>query len=91
MHLEALSIDWTSLIADMLTPERPRRVRSFRQRDVERVLRAASAAGVNVREITPDGRVILGDPVQQAPEPNGMAKDAAKVVADRLRLVHGSR
>jgi hypothetical protein len=62
-----------------------RRVRSCRQHDVVRNLRAAKAAGFEVREITPDGRVILGSPGQQSPEAIGMAKDAADVVAERLR------
>lgn len=73
-------------------PERRARRGSFRQCDVVRAIRAAQAAGLKVREIAPDGRLILGEPVQQAPEPNGMAKDAVHdVVADRLRLIYGSR
>jgi hypothetical protein len=36
--------------------------RSFKQRDITKALRAAKAAGVEVREIMPDGRLILGTP-----------------------------
>jgi hypothetical protein len=43
------------------------RSRSFSQRDVMRAIRAAKAAGLEVREIAPDGRVILG-PVSVATE-----------------------
>jgi hypothetical protein len=63
----------------------PRRVRSCNQRDLARNLRAAKAAGANVREIMPDGRLILGEPDRQIPSGNGMAKDAADVVAARLK------
>jgi hypothetical protein len=35
------------------------RRRSFRQRDLSRAIRAAKAAGITVREITADGRLIL--------------------------------
>ena len=53
-------------IDDLLAAPR-RRVRSFKQRDVARAIRAAKAAGQDVREITPDGRVILGSPVSATP------------------------
>ena len=43
-------------------PEPRRRTRSFKQCDITRALRAAKAAGVEVREIMPDGRIILGTP-----------------------------
>jgi hypothetical protein len=43
-------------------PEPRRRTRSFNQRDIARALRAAKAADVEVREIMPDGRIILGTP-----------------------------
>jgi hypothetical protein len=36
-----------------------RRTQSFHQRNVVRVIRAAQAAGLEVREIAPDGRVIV--------------------------------
>ena len=44
-------------------PAPRRRHRSWTQRDVTRLLRAAKAAGVEVREIMPDGRIILGTPL----------------------------
>lgn len=39
----------------------PRRPSSFRQQDIVRALRAASAAGIEVRrfEIAPDGRIAI--------------------------------
>jgi hypothetical protein len=64
-------------------PQTSRR-RGFNQRDITKALRAAKAAGVEVREIMPDGRIILGSPDRQFPSGNGMAKDAADVVAERL-------
>jgi hypothetical protein len=70
--------------------KKPRRARSTRKRDLKTALQAAKAAGLSVREIAPDGRVVLGDPAPVSGT-TGMAKDAADVVADRLRLVHGSR
>jgi len=49
---------------------RQRRVRSFRQRDVVRAIRAAQAAGLTVQAIEPDGRVVLG-----REEPGPMSDD----------------
>ena len=42
--------------------KKPRRARSTRKRDLKTALQAAKAAGLSVREIAPDGRVVLGDP-----------------------------
>jgi hypothetical protein len=43
------------------------RRRPWNQRDVTRCMRAAKAAGVEVRAIMPDGRVILGAPIPETP------------------------
>ncbi|MGB8900887.1 MAG: hypothetical protein WCC90_17320 [Methylocella sp.] len=59
-------------------PAPRRRHRSWTQRDVTRLLRAAKAAGVEVREIMPDGRVILGGPVLATAETDD-------VILERLR------
>jgi hypothetical protein len=49
-------------LAGLLKPAPRRRTRSFKQCDIARALRAAKQAGVEVREIMPDGRIILGTP-----------------------------
>jgi hypothetical protein len=58
--LEAL--DFSAILRDV--KPWPRRARPWNQRDVTRALRAAKTAGVEVCEITPDGRVILGSPAE---------------------------
>jgi hypothetical protein len=54
-------MDLAGLFKDV-KPEPRRRSRALNQRDISRALRAAKAAGVGVREIAPDGRIILGGP-----------------------------
>jgi hypothetical protein len=72
--LEAIGHDPFAVCAELdfqsiLSAVKPRRVRSWNQRDVTRALRAAKAAGLAVREIAPDGRLILApaDADQQSP------------------------
>jgi hypothetical protein len=68
-------------LAGLFTNVKPaprRRHRAWTQRDVTRLLRAAKAAGVEVREIMPDGRVILGGPVLATAETDD-------VILERLR------
>ncbi len=72
------------LVEKMKSPVR------FRSREATRAAKAAEAAGLNVHSIEccPDGRVIVhtGKTPQAAPgNNNGIAKDAADVVAQRLR------
>ncbi|HEV7910517.1 MAG TPA: hypothetical protein VGP28_05405 [Methylocella sp.] len=57
-HDPLAGIDLAGLLKDV-KPEPRRRHRSWTQRDVTRLLRGAKAAGVEVREIMPDGRIIL--------------------------------
>jgi hypothetical protein len=64
-HDPLAGMDLAGLLKDV-KPEPRRRHRAWTQRDIARALRAAKAAGVEVREITPDGRIILGEPVQEA-------------------------
>lgn len=47
-------------------PPRPRRARAFKQRDVTRVLRAATAAGVGVKLVLEDGRMTIVSPAPVA-------------------------
>jgi hypothetical protein len=63
-----------------------RRHRAWTQRDITKVLRGAKAAGVEARVMIEDGRITLAPvPDRQSPSGNGMARDAADVVAERLR------
>jgi hypothetical protein len=70
-------MDLSNLFKDV-KPMPRRRHRAWTQRDVTRLLRAAKAAGVEVREIMPDGRVILGGPVLATAETDD-------VILERLR------
>lgn len=54
-------------------PAKPaRRVHAFRQRDLTRALRAATAAGVSVKAVIEDGRMTL---VPTAPVPETVAEE----------------
>jgi hypothetical protein len=57
-HDPLAGMDLAGLFKDV-RPEPRRRHRAWTQRDISRALRAAKAAGVEVREITPDGRITL--------------------------------
>ena len=58
-------LDELTTIISGLVPERKRRAQSFKQRDVTRALRAANAAGVDVKVVIEDNRMTLV-PIAQA-------------------------
>jgi len=69
--LDEIINELTTIIAG-LVPKRKRRVQSFKQRDVTRALRAATAAGVDMKVVLEPGRMTL---VPAAPVPETVAEE----------------